>query len=34
MNERVKELAEQCGLKILSDTDNSIDAVISYAEIV
>lgn len=27
-------LAEQCGLKILSDTDNSIDAVISYAEIV
>jgi len=27
-------LAEQCGLRIISDTDNSVDAVISYAEIV
>jgi len=27
-------LAEQCGLRIESDTDYSIDAVISYAEIV
>lgn len=27
-------LAEQCGLRIVSDTDDSIDAVISYAEIV
>jgi hypothetical protein len=27
-------LGEQCGLRIVSDTDNSIDAIISYAEIV
>lgn len=27
-------LSEQCGLRIVSDTDDSIDAVISYAEIV
>ena len=27
-------LAEQCGLRIASDTESSIDAVISYAEIV
>ena len=27
-------LSEQCGLRIISDTDNSVDAVISYAEIV
>jgi len=27
-------LSEQCGLRIVSDTDNSIDAIISYAEIV
>ena len=27
-------LAEQCGLRIQSDTDDSVDAIISYAEIV
>jgi hypothetical protein len=27
-------LSEQCGLRIVSDIDNSIDAIISYAEIV
>lgn len=27
-------LAEQCGMRIESDTDDSIDAVISYAEVV
>lgn len=27
-------LSEQCGLRIVSNTDNSIDAIISYAEIV
>ena len=27
-------LSEQCGLRIVSNVDNSIDAIISYAEIV
>jgi hypothetical protein len=27
-------LAENCGLRIISDTDSSIDAVVSYAEII
>jgi len=27
-------LAEQCGLRIVSDTSDSIDVVVSYAEIV
>jgi hypothetical protein len=27
-------LAEQCGLRIVADTESSVDAVISYAEIV
>ena len=27
-------LSEQCGLRIVSDTDSSVDAIISYAEIV